>query len=109
MNIETIEIGDDEVLVYVNRGTEEFAMQDMPGPTVSAKRECEVTVSFGRAFDYLHKPINSTKYHILQILWAQTRRSGISMYLERQESIISLGQHLIDSLRQEISDLKLVC
>ncbi len=30
------------------------------------------------------------------------------MYLERQENIISLGRHLINKLRQEISDLKLV-
>ncbi len=36
------------------------------------------------------------------------QRSGISTYLEKQEDVISLGRHLIDSLRREIFALKLV-
>ena len=39
MTIETVEIGDDEVLVYMNCGTEDMA--------VSAKRDSDSEVSLG--------------------------------------------------------------
>lgn len=41
MIIETVDIGDDEVLVYVKCGTEEFEMQDMT-PSLLTRRAPEV-------------------------------------------------------------------